>query len=188
MKERQLLSTVTTIKQFCRRIVLEFNLTYEVDQIDSIRYGRVFVRNIIYNFSLVLINKYYYTYVEGESGDEEINIDEANSIFTGWIISQFPVLPQRLAAASLTSLYSVLHKTQYVTRRHSPTPLFWLDHRCWFYMQLEQGYLSILSNTCSTLYWHLLTEDWNLQGSNFHRSSTAFWRLKALSLILTKTS
>lgn len=60
LKERNLLTTVTRAMSFCTRPVLELysNLTAEVGQPDSIKYGRVFVRNRIYNFTPSIVNNY----------------------------------------------------------------------------------------------------------------------------------
>lgn len=110
LRERVLLSTVTSVQSYCRRPVLEFygNLTSEVGEPSSAKYGRVVVRNKICNFSPSLINNLY-NCVDVET--TEVNIDTATSIITGGFFAHFPALPQRLADASLTSLFYVLHKT-----------------------------------------------------------------------------
>lgn len=113
LQERGILSTVTTAMPFCNKTVLEFfsNLSEKVGHVESVRYRRVYVRNHIYSFSPSCINEYFHT--EGTASLEPVamSIDEVTSIITGGLVTHFPTLPHRLAAASLTSLYSVLHKT-----------------------------------------------------------------------------
>lgn len=113
LKERNLLYIVTTAMPFCKRPILEFycNLTEEVGQFYSVKYGRIFVRNHIYNLSPSVINSYYHTTDVAITEGADANIYEATVIITGGTITKYPSMPQRLAAASLTSLHSVLHKT-----------------------------------------------------------------------------
>lgn len=113
LKERNLLSTVTTAMTFCKCPILEFycNITEEVGQVESIKYERIFVRNRIYNLTPSIINSYYHTTTVAVTEVEDVDIDMATACITGGVVTKYPSMPQRLAAASLTSLYYVLHKT-----------------------------------------------------------------------------
>lgn len=112
LKERNLLSTVTTAMPFCKQSVLEFycNLTAEVGSADSGKFGKIFVRNHVYDFTPSVINAYFHTANTEADPVTELNIDEATAVITGGVVTKYPSIPHRLAAASLTSLYSVLHK------------------------------------------------------------------------------
>lgn len=113
LKEMNLLFAVTTTMSFCKRPILEFysNLTEEVRQAESIKYVRIFVQNRIYNFTPFIINSYYHTTVGAVTEVEDVDIDKATARITGGVVTKYPSMPQRLAAASLTSLYSVLHNS-----------------------------------------------------------------------------
>ncbi|XP_073019480.1 uncharacterized protein [Primulina eburnea] len=112
LKKRKLLSTVTTVMPYCRRAVLEFycNLLRSVADEDSAKYGRVYVRDRIYNFSPSVINAFYHT-PDVEEGEEIPDIHAVISVLTGGMTTVFPDHPKKMSAAKLTSFYSVLHKT-----------------------------------------------------------------------------
>ncbi|XP_073056981.1 uncharacterized protein [Primulina eburnea] len=119
LKSRGLLSTVSSALPYCHKVVLEFyvNLSPSISDARSPKFGRVFVRNRVYNFEPQIINDYYGTPVIAEGPPSDLN--DVISTLTGGPIRQFPAHPAKVLAANLTSLYSVLHKI--VIRNWTPT-------------------------------------------------------------------
>ncbi|XP_075491941.1 uncharacterized protein LOC142530064 [Primulina tabacum] len=110
LNTRGLLSTLSYVLPFCHKAVAEFygNLSSGVSDPRSAKFGKVFVRNKIYNFDPQIINDYYITpsVPEGPPPD----LDEVVSVLTGGLIGKFPAHLHKVSATKLTTLYSVLHK------------------------------------------------------------------------------
>lgn len=107
-----LLSTVTKVGSYCRTVVYEFycNLLSGVGDVNSAKFGTVFIRDKLYEFSPTVINKFFWTH-EGDVHNENLDLDTAATALTGGLITVFPNHPKKLAAAKLSSFYSILHKT-----------------------------------------------------------------------------
>ncbi|XP_073153470.1 uncharacterized protein [Henckelia pumila] len=112
---RNMLATVTAAAPYCRELVLEFycNLTEAVKDPRFVNYGKVYMREQIFQFSPAVINGFLWT----SSVDDAIlpSLDVMTSVITGGQVTTFPAHPKNLPAAKFTSLYSVLHKTSVKT-------------------------------------------------------------------------
>lgn len=111
LKDRCLFSTVTQVAPYCRTVVYEFygNLISSVGDARSAKHGKVFVRNKIYDFSPSIINTFFGT-PEVDENEAILDVHMVTSVLTGGLLSVFPDHPHKLAAAKLSSFYSVLHK------------------------------------------------------------------------------
>lgn len=76
----------------------------------SAKFGKVFVRDRLYDFSPSVINSFMGI---PKPAEEILNsyVDAATIVLTGGVVNAFPEHPKKLAAASLNSFYSILHKT-----------------------------------------------------------------------------
>lgn len=112
LKDRRLLSTVTNVVPYCRTVVYEFycNLLSGVGDVKFAKFGTVFVRDKLYEFSPAVINKFFGT-PEVDNHDENPDLDMATIALTGGLMAVFPEHPKKLVAAKLRSFYSILHKT-----------------------------------------------------------------------------
>ncbi|KAL3640789.1 hypothetical protein CASFOL_015757 [Castilleja foliolosa] len=107
-RARGVYATVTTAVPFVREIVLEFyaNLLPQVCKVNSVSYGKVFVRGKFYTFTPEKINLLMGT--ENCQGTSTVvNMDDAISLLTHGKITKWK---EQLPAAKLTSFFSVLHK------------------------------------------------------------------------------
>ncbi|KAL3645936.1 hypothetical protein CASFOL_011116 [Castilleja foliolosa] len=107
-ESKGMLATVTTAVPFVREIVCEFyaNLLPQVSNKNSVSYGRAYVRRHIYSFTPEGINLMMGTDdYQGTSAVDDM--DEAINFLTRGKMSKWQ---EKLSAAKLTSMYSVLHK------------------------------------------------------------------------------
>ncbi|XP_073017718.1 uncharacterized protein [Primulina eburnea] len=110
---RGLIATLDFVMPYARSPVLEFYCNLVSSSIGDgsfAKYGRMFVRDVIYDFSPYAINEFYNTPMEGEE-DDIPDIDAITSVLTDGLITQFSTHPKQLAAATLKFFNSVLHKT-----------------------------------------------------------------------------
>lgn len=85
------------------------NLLSGVGDVKSAKFGTVFIRDKIYEFSPTVINRFFGT-PEGDDHNENLDLDTVTTALTGGLITAFPNHPKKLAAAKLSSFYSILHK------------------------------------------------------------------------------
>ncbi|XP_073120674.1 uncharacterized protein [Henckelia pumila] len=113
---RNLLSTVTTAGSYSEKIIREFycNLTENLRDPRYAIHGKVYMRGQIFQFSPAIINGFLGTHFVEDA--ELPSLDVMTSVLTGRLVTSFPAHPHKLAAAKLTSFYSVLHKTTVKTR------------------------------------------------------------------------
>ena len=110
-RRRNLFSTVSMASPFVHEVITEFyaNLMIDARNMDSRKYGKVFLRNHVYEFTPVVINAVYGT----EIIEDELDVDELSEVakeLTGGRLSRWPPNPSRLISSQLTSLYATLHK------------------------------------------------------------------------------
>ncbi|XP_073120620.1 uncharacterized protein [Henckelia pumila] len=119
LKLRQLYSTVVAVIPYCKRVILEFyaNLTASIEDPESAKYGLVYLRGRLFEFSSAVINAHYSTPDVDEGNPPEIN--EVINVLTGGMVKQFS---DHFSAAKLTSFYSVLHKI--AVRNWTPSSKF----------------------------------------------------------------
>lgn len=112
LTQRGLLSPLTAVMPFCCEFILEFyaNLCSNVSAEGTAKFGRVFIRNKIYEFNPTAIDDFYNTTVENDE-DPRPNIHTVTSILTGGMLNEFPDHTKKLFTANLTSFYFMLHKT-----------------------------------------------------------------------------
>lgn len=105
------MSTVTTAVAFVKPIVLEFyaNLERSIKNEGTPRFGQVFVRNQIVSFTPEAINEFF-----GTPDVEDVvvfdDFDVMAKVLSGGIVKKWPGKKEQFLAATLTSLYSILHK------------------------------------------------------------------------------
>ncbi|XP_073153432.1 uncharacterized protein [Henckelia pumila] len=107
LKLRQLYSTVVVVISYCKRVILEFyaNLTSSIEDPESAKYGLVYLRGRLFEFTPAVINSHYSTPDVDEGNPPEIN--EVITVLTGGMVKKFS---DHFSAAKLTSFYSALHK------------------------------------------------------------------------------
>lgn len=97
--------TVSQVIPFSGIPVLEFynNVTSQVGDERSARYGKVFVRGTLYSFSPATINDFCHTpHHEEEKFQSDIHF--VTNVLTGGLVRKYPAHPSRLSTAKLTSL------------------------------------------------------------------------------------
>ncbi|XP_057800308.1 uncharacterized protein LOC131015849 [Salvia miltiorrhiza] len=108
LQDRGMWGTVVNVFAYDAQIVMEFyvNLMTEAFDPKSVKYGKVFVRGKVFNFSLFAINKACYT-ANPNTDDVEVDDDEMTRELTG---GKLKAWTSKFAASTLSWKYSVLHK------------------------------------------------------------------------------
>ncbi|XP_057784940.1 uncharacterized protein LOC131002462 [Salvia miltiorrhiza] len=108
LQDRGMWGTVVNVFGYDAEIVREFyvNLMPEAFDSKSVKYGKVFVRGKVFNFSPSAINKACYT-ADTNTADVEIDDDEMTRELTG---GKLKVWTSKFVVSTLSWKYSVLHK------------------------------------------------------------------------------
>ncbi|XP_057775164.1 uncharacterized protein LOC130994152 [Salvia miltiorrhiza] len=108
LQDRGMWGTVVNVFPYDADIVREFyvNLMTEAFDPKSVKFGKVFVRGKVFDFSPTAINKACYT-ANTNTDDVEVNDDEMTRELTG---GKLKAWTSKFAASTLSWKYSVLHK------------------------------------------------------------------------------
>ncbi|XP_057811009.1 uncharacterized protein LOC131025281 [Salvia miltiorrhiza] len=108
LQDRSMWGTVVNVFPYDAEIVREFyvNLMTEAFDPKSVKYGKVFVRGKVFDFSPSAINKACYT-ANTNTDDVEVDDDEMTRELTG---GKLKAWTSKFAASTLSWKYSVLHK------------------------------------------------------------------------------
>ncbi|XP_057770899.1 uncharacterized protein LOC130990691 [Salvia miltiorrhiza] len=108
LQDRSMWGTVVNVFPYDAEIVREFyvNLMTEAFDPKSVKYGKMFVRGKVFNFSPSAINKACYT-ANTNTDDVEVDDDEMTRELTGGKLKSWT---SKFAASTLSWKYSVLHK------------------------------------------------------------------------------
>ncbi|XP_057802108.1 uncharacterized protein LOC131017365 [Salvia miltiorrhiza] len=108
LQDRGMWGTVVNVFPYDAEIVREFyvNLMTEAFDPKSVKFGKVFVRGKVFDFSPTAINKACYT-ANTNTDDVEVNDDEMTRELTG---GKLKAWTSKFAASTLSWKYSVLHK------------------------------------------------------------------------------
>ncbi|KAK6147809.1 hypothetical protein DH2020_018721 [Rehmannia glutinosa] len=120
---RSLVSTIDTAVPYIEKVVHEFyaNLTYDVGNKQSSKFGKVFVRNKLYDFSPSVINEFFGT-PDCAEGRQIRDFNMVLKVLTGNRMTLWPAHPKKVSSSALTSLYGVLFKidlSNWVPSSHS---------------------------------------------------------------------
>ncbi|XP_073121980.1 uncharacterized protein [Henckelia pumila] len=107
LKLRKLYSTVVVVIPYCKRVILEFyaNLTSSIEDLESVKYGLVYLWGRLFDFTPTVINSIYSTPDVDEGHHPDVN--EVISVLTDGLVKKFF---DHFSAAKLTTFYYVLHK------------------------------------------------------------------------------
>ncbi|XP_057775322.1 uncharacterized protein LOC130994293 [Salvia miltiorrhiza] len=108
LQDRSMWGTIVNVFPYDAEIVREFyvNLMAEAFDPKSVKYGKVFVRGKVFDFSPSAINKACYT-ANTNTDDVEVDDDEMTRELTG---GKLKAWTSKFAASTLSWKYSVLHK------------------------------------------------------------------------------
>ncbi|XP_057775099.1 uncharacterized protein LOC130994082 [Salvia miltiorrhiza] len=108
LQDRGMWGTVVNVFPYDADIVREFyvNLMTEAFDPKSVKFGKVFVRGKVFDFSPTAINKACFT-TNTNTADVEVNDDEMTRELTG---GKLKAWTSKFAASTLSWKYSVLHK------------------------------------------------------------------------------
>ncbi|KAK6148048.1 hypothetical protein DH2020_018960 [Rehmannia glutinosa] len=107
---RTLVSTIDTVVPYIEKVVHEFyaNLTYDVGNKQSAKFGKVFVRNKPYDFSPSVINEFFGT-PDCEEGRQIRDFNLVLKVLTENKMTLWPAHPKKVSSSALTSLYGSNH-------------------------------------------------------------------------------